>query len=134
MNKVGKVIKEIVDSQTVTKGGSYSPPGPIATTIMFKPASTNMNIQETFDTIATKYAKQASDMQDSAAFAYVTKLLDRIKEAGADPADYEVVVARDEYPQYVDGKDGTKMKVEYRIRLERRKDLENLPVIRGVEG
>lgn len=38
-NQSGKVVKAIVDSQTVTKGGSRSAPGPIAEAPTLTPVS-----------------------------------------------------------------------------------------------
>lgn len=83
-----------------------------------------MNIQELQNTITTKYAKQAAELLDGAAYAYVTQQLEHLKSIGADPSEYEVVFARDEYPKYTD--DG--MKVTQRIRLVKRENIENLPV------
>ena len=87
-----------------------------------------MNIQDAYQTITNDFARKAADFQDSATFAYVTSLLAHIKAEGKDPADYEVIIARDEIPQYIEA-DGRKLKVDWRIRLERRKDVANLPVL-----
>jgi hypothetical protein len=88
-----------------------------------------MNVQDMFDTIAQKHAKRAADLVDGAAYAYVTQQLEEIKKRGLNPGDYEVVFAGDEFPQYIEDKDGTQLKVTRRIRLERRKDLANLPIL-----
>jgi hypothetical protein len=89
-----------------------------------------MNIQALHDTITTQYTHKVTDLVDGAAYAYVVKMLEHIKSVGADPADYEVVIGHDTTPQYIEKEDGTTIRVSQHIRLERRKDLENLPVLR----
>ena len=88
-----------------------------------------MSIQDLHDSITTQYARKVTELVDGAAYAYVTKMLDHIKSIGADPADYEVVIGHDTAPQYIEKEDGTTIKVSQHIRLERRKDIENLPII-----
>lgn len=88
-----------------------------------------MNILELHDTIANRYAKHAADLQDGAAFAYVTQLLNHLKSNGADPTEYEVVITRNDYPEETD--EG--YKVVNRIRLERREDIKKLPVVGALD-
>jgi hypothetical protein len=74
-----------------------------------------MNILEMHDEITRKWAAQAAAMQDSASFAYVTEQMRYLRSTGADLTEYEVIMARDEYPKYTE--DG--LKINYHIRLVR---------------
>lgn len=84
-----------------------------------------MNVQDLHQTITKKFAHKAAEILDSSAYAYVTFQLQEIKEQGLNPMDYEVIFARDEYPQYTEDK----LLVTNRIRLVKIKDIENLPVV-----
>jgi hypothetical protein len=89
----------------------------------------NMSIDEMHSSMTKSLGKRLADVVDGAAYAYVSKQLDYITEIGGNPSDYEVVMARDEFPQYIEDADGTRLKIDNRIRVERRKDIENLPII-----
>jgi len=81
-----------------------------------------MNIQELHSTITRDYAHKVAELTDAAAYAYVTSMLDHLKSIGADPTDYEVIFATDEFSKYTE--DG--LKIEKRIRLVKREEIEKL--------
>ena len=87
-----------------------------------------MNIQDIYSEITSKHAKHVADLMDGTAYAYVTKQLEALQAAGANLAEYEVVIARDQTPRLIEDENGTTMRINQRIRLMRTEEIQALPL------
>lgn len=78
-----------------------------------------MNLVDIHNTFAKKMAHKLADYEDSAAYAYVTTMVEELTKRGEDLTQYELVFIESEYPEVVEEDD--KMKMVARRRLQLRK-------------